>query len=290
MGLLMLLHVLLVAAAARAPAAQAWGKEGHYMTCKIADGFLTSGASAAVKELLPSWANGELAEVCAWADKQRFRYRWSSPLHFADTPGDCNFSYARDCHDTKGNKDVCVVGAINNYTAALEDPSSPYDQTESLMFLAHFVGDVHQPLHCGHVDDLGGNTIKLRWYRRKSNLHHVWDSDVITQAMKDFYNRDQDTMIDAIQRNITEVWSSEEKQWEACGSQTKITCAEKYAKESALLACDAYEGVEEGDTLRDDYYFRALPVVEKRIAQGGVRLAVILNQIFSGENSRLQSM
>uniref|UniRef100_A0A453D721 Aspergillus nuclease S1 n=1 Tax=Aegilops tauschii subsp. strangulata TaxID=200361 RepID=A0A453D721_AEGTS len=223
MGLLMLLHVLLVAAAARAPAAQAWGKEGHYMTCKIADGFLTSEALTGVKALLPSWANGELAEVCSWADSQRFRYRWSSPLHFADTPGDCEFSYARDCHDTKGNKNVCVVGAINNYTAALQDSSSPFDPTESLMFLAHFVGDVHQPLHCGHVDDLGGNTIKLRWYKRKSNLHKVWDSDVITEAMKDFFDKDQDAMIESIQRNITEDWSSEEKQWEACRSKTK-TC------------------------------------------------------------------
>jgi hypothetical protein len=41
------------------------------------------------------------------------------------------------------------------------------------MFLAHFVGDVHQPLHCGRADDLGGNTIIVHWYRRKSNLHHV---------------------------------------------------------------------------------------------------------------------
>ncbi|KAF7018975.1 hypothetical protein CFC21_032208 [Triticum aestivum] len=288
MGLLMLLHVLLVAAAARAPAAQAWGKEGHYMTCKIADGFLTSEALTGVKALLPSWANGELAEVCSWADSQRFRYRWSSPLHFADTPGDCEFSYARDCHDTKGNKNVCVVGAINNYTAALQDSSSPFDPTESLMFLAHFVGDVHQPLHCGHVDDLGGNTIKLRWYKRKSNLHKVWDSDVITEAMKDFFDKDQDAMIESIQRNITEDWSSEEKQWEACRSKT-TTCAEKYAQESALLACDAYEGVEQDDTLGDEYYFKALPVVQKRLAQGGVRLAAILNRIFSG-NGRLQSI
>jgi hypothetical protein len=37
MGLLLLLQVVLVAAAAMAPAAEAWGKEGHYMTCKIAD-------------------------------------------------------------------------------------------------------------------------------------------------------------------------------------------------------------------------------------------------------------
>ncbi|KAI5010379.1 hypothetical protein ZWY2020_012516 [Hordeum vulgare] len=288
MGLLLLIHVVLVAAAAGAPAAQAWGKEGHYMTCKIADGFLTKEASAGVKDLLPSSANGELAEVCSWADSQRFRYRWSSPLHFADTPKDCKFSYARDCHDTKGNKDACVVGAINNYTAALQDPSTPYNRTESLMFLAHFVGDVHQPLHCGHVDDLGGNTILVRWYKRKSNLHHVWDVDVIEQAMKDLYGRDQDTMIKAIQRNITEDWSSEEKQWEACRSRTK-TCADKYAQESAVLACDAYKGVKQDSTLGDEYYFKALPVVQKRIAQGGVRLAAILNRIFSG-NGRLQSI
>jgi hypothetical protein len=37
MGVLLLLHVLLVAVATRAPAADAWGKEGHYMVCKIAE-------------------------------------------------------------------------------------------------------------------------------------------------------------------------------------------------------------------------------------------------------------
>jgi hypothetical protein len=37
MGVLLLLHVLLVAVAARAPATDAWGKEGHYMVCKIAE-------------------------------------------------------------------------------------------------------------------------------------------------------------------------------------------------------------------------------------------------------------
>uniref|UniRef100_A0ACD5UWR6 Uncharacterized protein n=1 Tax=Avena sativa TaxID=4498 RepID=A0ACD5UWR6_AVESA len=289
MRLQLLLYVVLVAAAAtRAPVAEAWGKEGHYMTCKIADNFLTEEAAAGVKDLLPAWANGELAEVCSWADSQRFRYKWSSALHFADTPGDCAFSYARDCHDTKGEKDRCVVGAINNYTAALMDSDSPYDPTESLMFLSHFVGDVHQPLHCGHTDDLGGNTIIVHWYTRKANLHHVWDVSIIETAMKDFYDNDQSTMIDAIQTNITDVWSNEEKEWEACRLRTK-TCAETYAKESALLACDAYEGVEQDITLGDEYFFKALPVVEKRIAQGGVRLAAILNRIFSGKNGRLQS-
>jgi hypothetical protein len=29
------------------------------------------------------------------------------------------------------------------------------------MFLAHFLGDVHQPLHCGSVQDYGGNAIAV---------------------------------------------------------------------------------------------------------------------------------
>jgi hypothetical protein len=155
------------------------------------------------------------------------------------------------------------------------------------MFLAHFVGDVHQPLHCGHTEDLGGNTIIVHWYRRKSNLHHVWDVNIIETAMKDFYDNDLSTMIQAIQQNITEEWANEKKQWETCRSRTK-TCADKYAEESAKLACKAYEGVEQDSTLEDDYFFAALPVVQKRIAQGGVRLAAILNKLFGG-NSKLQS-
>ena len=54
-----------------------------------------------MKDLLPGWAGGDLAETCSWADTQRFRYRWSSPLHFADTPGDCEFDYARKHPDSE---------------------------------------------------------------------------------------------------------------------------------------------------------------------------------------------
>ena len=100
---------------------------------------------------------------------------------------------------------MCVAGAINNYTAQLQNYKNPsntckrliiaikfYDTylcswldlltefwiyidnlTESLMFLAHFVGDIHQPLHAGFEADEGGNTKIVHWYRRKSNLHHV---------------------------------------------------------------------------------------------------------------------
>lgn len=56
--------------------------------------YLSDDASAAVLDLLPASANGELASVCSWADQLRFRYRWSSPLHFIDTPEVCNYEYS----------------------------------------------------------------------------------------------------------------------------------------------------------------------------------------------------
>ncbi|EHA8590748.1 putative Endonuclease 4 [Cocos nucifera] len=189
---------------------------------------------------------------------------------------------------------MCVVGAINNYTTQLlnyGDPSNGYNLTESIMFLAHFMGDVHQPLHVSFEADEGGNTINVHWYRRKSNLHHVWDVNMIETAMRDFYERDRDVMIESIEKNITDGWSDEVSQWKACNGDS-VTCADdletkeqisfRYASESIRLACDyAYKDVDEGSTLEDDYFFSRLPVVEKRIAQGGVRLAALLNRIFS---------
>lgn len=49
---------------------------------------------AAVKELLPDSAEGELASVCSWADEVRFRKRWTSPLHYLNTPEVCNYDYS----------------------------------------------------------------------------------------------------------------------------------------------------------------------------------------------------
>ncbi|CAA7402060.1 unnamed protein product [Spirodela intermedia] len=260
-----------------------WGKLGHFMVCKITEKYLSENATRAVVDLLPPVAGGELAAVCSWADEVRFRYRWSSPLHYANTPGVCDFTVKRDCHNAKRTQNMCVVGAINNYTAQLRTygkSSSGYNLTESLMFLAHFMGDIHQPLHVGFLDDEGGNTILVRWYRRKTNLHHVWDVSMIETAMKDFYNKDENIMIESIERNITGNWADDIVDWETCNRKT-VTCAPQYASESIDLSCKyAYKDVEQNTTLTDDYFFSRYPIMEKRIAQAGLRLATLLNSIF----------
>lgn len=151
------------------------------------------------------------------------------------------------------------------------------------MFLSHFLGDVHQPLHVGFTGDLGGNTIIVHWYRRKSNLHHVWDTMMIESAMKTFYNSDLSFMIQSIQENITNNWSNGASSWGIC-NDNQTACPDPYASESINLACKfAYRNATPGSTLGDEYFLSRLPVVEKRLAQGGVRLAAILNRIFSSE-------
>lgn len=274
------------------PGIHGWGKDGHYATCKIAENYLTDDALAAVKALLPDDAEGDLASVCSWADTVRYKshYRWSSTLHYADTPDfRCNYYYCRDCHDTVGRKDRCVTGAINNYTMQLMSKhhdsgldSLSYNLTEALLFLSHFIGDVHQPLHVGFLGDEGGNSITIRWYKRKTNLHHVWDNMIIESALKTFYGKDLTTLIQAIQRNITDAFVDEVSQ-ENCDS---TVCPDPYASESVNFACKyAYRNATPGSTLGDDYFYSRWPVVESRLVKGGIRLATVLNRIFSKHKS-----
>lgn len=172
---------------------EGWGADGHHATCLLAEPLLEPATVDAVRSLLPDYADGSLASLCTWADDIRWQYKWhwTSALHYIDTPDFlCRYNYDRDCHNSYGDVDMCVSGAINNYTSQLtsyrnfahsfSDPAmleatarDQYNLTEALLFLAHFVGDVHQPLHVGFTSDAGGNTILVHWYRRKYNLHHV---------------------------------------------------------------------------------------------------------------------
>lgn len=244
------------------PGILGWGKEGHYAICKIAEGFLSEDALAAVKELLPESAEGDLAAVCSWPDEIRFHYRWSSALHYVDTPDFlCKYNYSRDCHDSAGHKGRCVTAAIYNYTMQLltyQDSisESKYNLTEALLFLSHFIGDIHQ----------------------------VWDNMIIESAVKTIYSKDLELMIEAIQRNITDAWYNNNRSWQICANNQSTVCPNEYASESIHLACKfAYRNATPGSTLDDDYFVSRLPVVEKRLAQSGVRLAATLNRIFSSE-------
>ncbi|CAN7096723.1 unnamed protein product [Brassica rapa subsp. narinosa] len=160
-------------------------------------------------------------------------------------------------------------------------PDCSNNMTEALLFLSHFVGDIHQPMHVGFTSDEGGNTIKLHWYRHKSNLHHVWDREIILTALKEYYNKDLDLLQEDLEKNITNgLWKDDISSWTECNDL--LACPHTYASESIELACKyGYEGVTSGVTLSEEYFDTRMPIVMKRIVQGGLRLAMVLNRIFS---------
>lgn len=256
----------------------------------------------AVRYLLPENANGSLASLCSWPDEimHTDEYHWTFPLHFINTPDFlCRYNYDRDCHDNYGHKGFCASGAIKNYTAQLtkyhsgalavpprrtKSLDTTYNLTEALLFLAHIVGDIHQPLHVAFTSDLGGNTIMVDWYGSRENLHFIWDVEIIERARELYYNNTLETMVEAITQNITNNWIGQTQLWSECSSE-ELSCPDKYASEGISLACQwAYRNATPGSTLGDEYFLSRLPIVEKRLAQGGVRLAAILNRLF-GANS-----
>ncbi|XP_047161631.1 endonuclease 1 [Vigna umbellata] len=271
------------------PSALGWSKEGHVMTCQIAQALLEPEASEAVNRLLPDYVKGNLSALCVWPDQIRhgYKYRWTSPLHFIDTPDNaCSFQYSRDCHDSHGVEDMCVAGAVKNFTSQLKQyregtSDQRYNMTEALLFLSHFMGDIHQPMHVGFTTDEGGNTIELRWFRHKSNLHHVWDREIILSALADYYDKDVSLLFQDIQRNYTYgIWVDDISSWKHCNDISQ--CVNDWAKESIQIACKwGYEGVKPGTTLADYYFDSRMPFVMKRIAQGGIRLAMVLNKVFA---------
>ncbi|RZC46433.1 hypothetical protein C5167_039385 [Papaver somniferum] len=247
------------------PGVVGWGKEDHYAVCKIAEEIAIT--QVEIKIGVPSV---ELTTIpCS--------YRIiSAPLQNGNVITITLVLYSAAVPQLLFIFLYVLECDINKIFTSLNTDNL----TEALMFLSHFIGDAHQPLHAGFRGDLGGNTISVHWFGLQTNLHRVWDNMIIETAMKSFYNSDLAIMIESINKNITDTWSEDIILWENCTSINTI-CPDPYASESIDLACKyAYKGATPGSTLSDEYFLSRLPIVEKRLAQAGVRLASTLNRIF----------
>lgn len=165
--------------------AHAWGPQGHRLVGAMAEAELTPAARAEVARLLRDEAEPSLAGVSNWADDLRERGtdlgRRSSTWHYVNlAQDDCVYEAAAHCRDGD-----CVIEAIRRQEALLADRRQPDAvRAQALKFLVHFVGDTHQPLHTGYAGDRGGNTYQLRVRGLGSNLHRVWDGDVVMAASR----------------------------------------------------------------------------------------------------------
>jgi nuclease S1 len=165
----------------------AWGPKGHRLVAALANSELTPQARAEVARLLHGEAEPTLAGVANWADDLRDHPAAGDPdlgkrsarWHYVNLAEDaCGYAPPKQCP----NGD-CLIEAIVRQRALLADRRQPDAvRAQALKFLVHFVGDAHQPLHAGYARDKGGNTIQIQLDGQGSNLHRLWDSDVIASA------------------------------------------------------------------------------------------------------------
>jgi len=247
--------------------ALAWGGDGHRIVGDIASRHLTPQAALWVADLLEQSgeSNPTLASVSTWADQVRGSSEWNytAPWHYVNLPMGGGFTYdaGRDC-PTEG----CVVEAIALCRAVLEaEDTESLSEPEALMFLDHFIGDLHQPLHAGYEEDRGGNSIRVTFFGQSRNLHSVWDSGIIGQTGREW--EDYADLLDArlTPQQIADWSTLDEEAW---------------TNQSYDLAVEYAYSVSEGDNLGDAYQALVLPIVEQQLQRGGLRLAATLNAIF----------
>lgn len=255
------LRILLALALLGAPTrAFAWGAEGHEIVAAIALDALTPKARMQVAGLLGSPAM--LVHDSNWADEIREQRPETGSWHYVDIPlGASGYDARRDCA-----YDACVVAQIGNDRHFLADPRAPRAlRAEALRFLIHLTADIHQPLHAEDNDDKGGNAVRVYLKGARTNLHHVWDVDVV-----EAFGYDSAAAARHIEAQIT---PQQRKAW-AGGTPAQ------WANEAHEIARDAiYPPLNRRRSLRlaNDYARRAQGVTQTQLAKAGIRLAWLLN-------------
>ena len=63
--------------------------------------------------------------------------------------------------------------SVQRPETSIKAESPKHKRAMALYFLAHFIGDTHQPLHAGYAACRGGNDIEVTFFGKKTNLHEV---------------------------------------------------------------------------------------------------------------------
>jgi hypothetical protein len=244
----------------------AWGYTAHHVIAEIAEQFLEPQTVPKVRALLEVENATTLAEVSTWADEIRTQHPETAPWHYVDIPihppqgGTEGYDHSRDCpHDD------CIVAKIQQFEGVLSDPQLPDRQRlEALKYIAHFIGDLHQPLHVSNGNDGGGNEIAVTFMGQPTSLHAVWDTGIIERAVRGHERGYALKLAQDITPDELTSWSS--------GDPVA------WANEGYEIAVHMIYGkLPHSGALPDSYQVEALPIVNEQLERAGVRLAAVLN-------------
>ena len=235
-----------------------WGKNGHRATGQIAEEYLTKRAKKRINKILKGQS---LAFVSTFADEIKSDKQFNAYYSWHYINMDLDETYATAEKNPKGD----LVTGINSCIAVLKNENSSVEEMEfHLKMLVHLIGDLHQPMHIGRREDKGGNTVKVEWFGRGTNLHSVWDESMINDWGMSYFE---------LANNARYLSKKQVKSIEK-GSLTD------WVDEVHGLTVEVYKSVVEGENLRYSYSYKHFGTVRTQLQKGGIRLAKVLNEIF----------
>ena len=233
-----------------------WGVTGHRAIGYVAEQYLTKKAKKSLKVVL---GQESLAMVGTWMDEIRSdsTYDYAADWHWVTVPDGMTYEQAEK------NPNGDVIMTIERLIQELKSKQlSPLQEAERLKMLIHLVEDIHQPLHVGRGDDQGGNDVKLKWFGSNSNLHRLWDSNMIDDTRLSY--SELALSLGQPDKVIIESWQK--------------ASVRDWANESMSFRTQVYD-IGNG-SLGYQYNYKYFSIAKQRMLQSGVRLAGILNQIY----------
>ena len=236
-----------------------WGRLGHRITGQVAYENLNDQAKKVVNTLSPTESLANISNYPDFIKSDPVMRKKYNHWHYVSPTAKTSIKkYIKD----NPKKENIIFGIKHFITILKNQKATPADRTFALKFLAHLVGDIHQPLHVGHAHDRGGNSVKLNWFTKKTNLHAIWD----------------ESMIQMQELSFTE-YTAEIKQRFSNRSDFNLTLDPiVWAQESNdyLPKVYAYKAKKYWEY---DYNYQHIEFLNERLYLGGMRLAKLLNSI-----------
>ena len=232
----------------------AWGPEGHRITGKVAYQLLDQKTKDSVKYYLGDLS---LENAANWMDeiKSNPQFDYMKPWHYI------NIDKGKYFDSTQTDN---IVVELNTVIKRLKGKNkhSKEEIAVDIKILTHLIGDLHQPLHDGYAVDTGGNAIQVRFFAWPSNLHRVWDSEIITQ----------------LNINSKDCLKEVSRFSKADVIQYKQGTIVDWLYESRSHLDQIYDF--RNGNITDQYALKNSPLVEKQLAIAGFRLSQLLTEIF----------
>ena len=232
-----------------------WGAAGHHIVAEIAQSYVSKDIQDSVNKYLgkTTWDSAS-----TWMDDKRgnSKYNFMKEWHYLNLEKDQKY----DTSNANGNN---VIAQLQKaiYNLMNRKKLSNDEINFNLKVLFHLMGDFHQPLHVGYGVDKGGNTIKVTFNKRSTNLHHIWDSEII--EYKNITYKSIESLLSKLsKRRIKKIADGDIIKW--------FENTRKY-----LASVYSYT-----DVINEDYIDKSYVIIENQILDAGIRLGKTLNDIF----------